>query len=314
MVIVENDKEIMKCLVAGWFSFEQMGATAGDLIARDLLCDRLRDAGISYEVAVAPPFTDGVDWRKLAPENFTDVIFVCGPFGNGWPVTEMLERFAGKRFTGVNLSMLQSLEEWNPFQLLLERDSSRCTHPDITFMGPEPKLPLVGVIEVHLQKEYGKRAMRLQVKEHISALLNEKKVCAVRIDTSLIDNENGFTMPEEVETLISRMDLVVTTRLHGTVLSLKNGVPVIPIDPISGGAKIAMQVKELGWPLLFKPEDLHEGVLESAFEFCRTDEARMLARKCGWENRQKVRSLLDNFMSDFTANKQHRASVKKMIQ
>jgi hypothetical protein len=25
-------------LVAGWFSFEQMGATAGDLLARDVAC------------------------------------------------------------------------------------------------------------------------------------------------------------------------------------------------------------------------------------------------------------------------------------
>ena len=31
----------MKTLVAGWFSFEQMGASAGDLLARDLVCEWL---------------------------------------------------------------------------------------------------------------------------------------------------------------------------------------------------------------------------------------------------------------------------------
>jgi hypothetical protein len=53
----------MKTLVAGWFSFEQMGATAGDLMARDLACDWLERAGHSYDVALAPPFSGGVDWR-----------------------------------------------------------------------------------------------------------------------------------------------------------------------------------------------------------------------------------------------------------
>ena len=28
----------MRILVAGWFSFEDMGATAGDIIARDIAC------------------------------------------------------------------------------------------------------------------------------------------------------------------------------------------------------------------------------------------------------------------------------------
>ena len=43
---------------------------------------------------------------------------------------------------------------------------------------------------------------------------------------------------EEVESLIARMDVVLTTRLHGLVLALKHGVPVVAIDPIAGGAKL----------------------------------------------------------------------------
>ena len=34
------------------------------------------------------------------------------------------------------------------------------------------------------------------------------------------------------------MDAVVTTRLHGTVLAIKNGVPPVVIDPIAGGRKV----------------------------------------------------------------------------
>ena len=38
-------QSFMKCLVAGWFSFEQMGATAGDLLAKDLVCSWVERAG-----------------------------------------------------------------------------------------------------------------------------------------------------------------------------------------------------------------------------------------------------------------------------
>lgn len=46
----------IRVLIAGWFSFEQMGATAGDFFARDLLCDWLKGASIPFEIAVAKAF------------------------------------------------------------------------------------------------------------------------------------------------------------------------------------------------------------------------------------------------------------------
>src|SRR3712207_4111426 len=110
----------MRSLVAGWFSFEDMGATAGDLLARDLVCEWLGRAGQAYDVAHAPPFEDGVDWRRVDPEAYENVIFFCGPLGKGEPVAAFLERFAGRRLLGLNLSMLEPLETWNPFDHLWE--------------------------------------------------------------------------------------------------------------------------------------------------------------------------------------------------
>ena len=149
----------MKTLVAGWYSFEQMGATAGDLLARDLVCDWLRKAGLQCDVAVAPPFEGDVDWRTVDPAGYSHVVFVCGPFENRWPVTEFLQRFAGRRLIGVNLSMLEPLEVWNPFDLLLERDSSLRSNPDVTFLTSQKLVPVVGLVLVHPQKEYRERAL-----------------------------------------------------------------------------------------------------------------------------------------------------------
>src|SRR5262245_37371306 len=131
-----------------------MGATAGDLLARDLACEWLTRAGHSYDVAHAPPFTGGVDWRGVDPTHYSHVVFVCGPFGNGPPVTAFLERFSGRQLIGLNLTMLDTLEAWNPFDLLLERDSSAAANPDITFLSRAPKVPVVGVVLIHPQPEY----------------------------------------------------------------------------------------------------------------------------------------------------------------
>ena len=46
----------MKTLVVGWFSFEGCNVTAGDVMARDIACDWLEQAGCKYDVALVPPF------------------------------------------------------------------------------------------------------------------------------------------------------------------------------------------------------------------------------------------------------------------
>src|SRR5436853_7033967 len=112
-----------------------MGASAGDLMARDLACDWLNAAGYDVDVAVASPFPGNANWRTADPAVYSHVVFVCGPFGNGEPVTPFLERFKAVPLVGLDVTMLEPLESWNPFDLLLERDSSRMARPDISFVS-----------------------------------------------------------------------------------------------------------------------------------------------------------------------------------
>jgi len=270
----------MKTLVAGWFSFEQMGASAGDLLARDLVCDWLRQAGHTCDVALAAPFDGGVNWQAVDPSSYSHVVFVCGPFGNGEPVAGLLERFAGRRLVGVNLSMLEPLDAWNPFDLLLERDSSVRSCPDLTFLSRSPRVPVVGVVLIDSQPEYGRRDLHRVANDAIQRLVASRKMAAVPIDTRLDSNRTGLRRPEEVESLIARMDVVLTTRLHGTVLALKNGVPAVAVDPVAGGAKIRRQAETLGWPVLLASESLTDEALRRAYEYCLTEEAREKAREC----------------------------------
>lgn len=286
----------MKTLVMGWFSFELYGATAGDLMAKDVVCDWLEDAGHDCEVALAPPFEGGVDWKTEPPEEYTHLLFVCGPFGESPDTVAFLERFKHCRKVGINLSMLQKLDEWNPFDLLIERDSSEATNPDISMLCSQSSVPTVGLCLVEPQKEYRQRAKHAEANQALKELISSRSMAVVEIDTRLDVNRTGLRSPEEVESLLAKMDVVLTTRLHGTALSLKNGVPVLAVDAISGGAKVTAQAKTLDWPICFSVDSLDSAELESAFDFCLSEEARKKAAKCAKHARDELVEIRKYFL------------------
>jgi polysaccharide pyruvyl transferase WcaK-like protein len=175
---------------------------------------------------------------------------------------------------------MQSLDLWNPFSFLIERDSSRTNNPDITLYAVPPVVPVAGIILSHKQKEYGNKSLHEAANAAIYQLLDKVEVAKVSIDTSLLENSGGLRTSGEVESLIAKMDLVITTRLHGTALAIKNGIPVIAIDPISGGAKITSQAEALNWPILFNAGAIDEDKLFEAFKYCLTMDARLKAKEC----------------------------------
>ena len=260
-----------RALIAGWFSFELMGATAGDIMSCEVVQDWLRSAGCPHDVAFAPPFEGGVRWQDVDPGDYSHVIFVCGPLGDGPPSNEFFERFSHCHLTGLNLSMLQPLDEWNPFDLLWERDSSALTRPDLSLLSPRKSLPIVGVLKVHKQNR--PNAMHEIADAAIDRLLQRADVVGLPIDTRLdMPNRGGLRNSDEIEAVIARMDAVVTTRLHGMVLALKNGVPAVVIDPIAGGDKVLRQALALGWPAIVVDELTDDG-LANALSYALSDEA-----------------------------------------
>jgi hypothetical protein len=291
----------VKVLVAGWFSFEQMGATAGDLIARDLVCDWLGSVGRVFDVALVAPFEGGVDWRAVDPSAYSHVVFVCGPFGNGPPVTEFLSRFGDRRLVGVDLTMIEPLDAWNPFDLLLERDSSRATRPDIAFLSTRLLVPVVGLVLMHSQPMHGKRDHHGHANAKLERLAATRDLAVVRIDTRLDENTTELRTAAQVESLIARMDVVLTTRLHGTVLALKNGIPAVVVDPVGGGAKISRQAAVVGWEHCFL-SDVDDAELERALDYCLTEDARAEARACAMRARAALEAVQAAFIAAFASS------------
>jgi hypothetical protein len=274
-----------------------MGTTAGDLLSRDVTVSWLAQAGVPFDVAVVEPFGRGLDWRTANPAAYSHLVFVCGPFGNGPPLSELLKRFSNCRLIGLNLSMLQPLHEWNPFDVLFERDSARCMRPDLSLLHQRVSRNLAGLILAHPQKEYKDRACHAAAHAALSNVLDNEKIITIPIDTCMDENLGGLTNPAQVEELIARMDFVATTRLHGLVLALKNGVPALALDPIRGGAKISYQANILGWPAVIGVEELSESRLTELCAYCLTAEARVLARKSSLRAVQALAGLPDQFLA-----------------
>ena len=273
----------MKALVAGWFSFVDGHATAGDLLARDVVCDWLDHIQLSHDVALAAPFVGGVDWRRADPRIYSHVLFVCGPFQPSAHECEFLDRFASCRLVGLNLSMSEPKSTWNPFDLLLERDSAERVRPDLVFLSRAPKVPVIGLCLV----ESYPGALVKEANEALERLAMSHEVAVIRINTRLDQaSDNTLRTAAEIESLVGRVDLLLTSRLHGLVLALKNAVPAVAIDPEPGGAKIRRQAQLLGWEPTFVVDALDEQALEDAFLYGLTDECRTKAKECAEHARQ----------------------------
>ena len=100
------------------------------------------------------------------------------------------------------------------------------------------------------------------------------------------------------------MDVVITTRLHGTVFALKNGVPAVVIDPIAGGAKVRQHAETIGWPIVFTADRLKDEDLQKAYDYCLTAEAREKARECCARALKRVEAVREQFVAEFRHDRQ----------
>lgn len=278
-----------RTLVAGWFSianFGRSGATAGDLQALELVRSWLLEAGRQFDVASIPEFPGGVDWSRVPPKRYDQLLLVCGPFMPQQPrFAKLLRRFAHCKLLGLNLSILDPADA-RRFSWLVERDSPDGTRPDITFLDSGRLVPVVGVVRAPRQPEYGLRGRHPEADLAIDQLLESSPVARLDIDTRLVPNPLGLRSPEEIESLIARLDVVVSTRLHAMVHALKHGVPVLAIDPIARGGKVLAQARSIGWPIVFSADTLDDAQLRRALEYCATPEARAVAQECAARARE----------------------------
>jgi len=152
---------------------------------------------------------------------------------------------------------------------------------DLAAAVPVPAVPVAAVILASAQPEYAARGQHVPLTQGLGEWLGTLDCARVVVDTRLARGEwRSPATAAQVEAVIARADVVVTTRLHGLVLALKQGVPVLAIDPVAGGAKVAAQAAAWGWPVLLPRSAnpvLDRGELDRLWAWCRSAEGRARA-------------------------------------
>jgi Polysaccharide pyruvyl transferase len=280
----------MRVLVAGWFSIEDGGATAGDMLVRDVLCDWLREHNVPHDIAQERRHGPGVDWFRVSPERYTHLVFACGPVGPHLAVRELIDRFAVCRRAAINVSLVGD-PAWRPFDLLIERDGAEAPRPDLALAaGPSECPPVLALVKTHRQAEYA--GARLDdAHSAFDRLLASREAAVFAVDTVLDPQIPGRRTAAEVKAILAKADVVLTTRLHGLVLALAQGVPALAVDPIPGGAKVLAQAQALAWPAALTVDAIDDVALEQHLTWCLTVEGRQRARVCADAGIERVEEI-----------------------
>ncbi|MFE0847983.1 polysaccharide pyruvyl transferase family protein [Streptomyces rochei] len=263
-----------RILVTGWFSFLHGEATAGDVLALRRVEEVLREAGLAYDVVWSPGFrAEGTHFEDLDPAAYSRLVFVCGP-AHGWQVEELHQRFAHCVRIAVGVSVIDpGSPAVTGFHRVLARDAEG-TGPTLDLAARAPALParpVAGVVLTHGQHEYGGQRRHEEVAAALTRWLAGKDCARLELETRLDAHDWRLCgTPAQLEAVLTRLDLVVTDRLHGLVLALRAGTPALAVDPVEGGAKVTAQARACGWPALVAAERLTEEALEHWWEWCLT--------------------------------------------
>lgn len=268
----------MRVLVTGWPSFVDGEATAGDVLSMSAVALQLGSAGIAYDLAYSPVLRpDGLSLADADPDWYTHLVFACGPV-YGPQVTALHQRYARCRRVAVGVSVVDPADPAAAgFDVLLARDGAGPPHPDLSALTRTGPVPVVGVVLAGDQPEYagGRHAA---VTDRLTRWVNAHDCAPVPCDTRLDGADwRHCATADQVVALLRRFDLVVTTRLHGLVLALRQGVPALAVDPVVGGAKVSAQARVLGWPACLSADELGETALERWWQWCLSGPGRASA-------------------------------------
>jgi hypothetical protein len=271
-----------RALLTGHFS------TIGDIECLEIVQHWLDEMSIPYDVA---PFSKSVraklpgarDFTIVDPVAYSHLVMICGPV---WK--EQLEelQFDLARFRhcvriGINLTLITPIESWNPFDVLIERDSDRMTRPDLTLLADTKPVPIVvGRCLVRKQSSYAGRERHDQARQLFDDLIQRRDFAAIDLDTRWYLEGNGLRTPAHFLSALQRIDLLFTNRLHGMIYALKAGVPVIAIDAIEGGAKVSAQAEAIGWPQCIPIENATPERLDAAVDWCHSPQAQKIISSC----------------------------------
>jgi hypothetical protein len=256
-------------LLVGWFGSFSGHGTIGDLRSLEAVVSHLVGRGHEVLHATADPLNitgaTRVDWTQISADSYDAVIFVCGPILRHHPETRsFFARFSGVELVGLGVSLLPEdhPNHLNPFNTVFARQGMAEIFGDVAVSAPLPagrpqrkrsgQEPVIGLALRGDQHEYGAELClwreAAQLFEALTDLLGRYGLRIVEIENHLLRSQ---LTPNEIEQRYAECDLVLTTRFHGAITSLRQQVPFIALDQIRGGAKVLPLLKAFDWKAVF---------------------------------------------------------------
>ena len=251
-----------KILITNYFSVG--GSTYGDAQAVEIVTQWLSKNNIEYDILVSNKTkVKGKTLDQLNILEYDIIMFVCGPC----PSENWFDEVLGNEYTkrkkhiikiGIDISIIR---DNHPFDYVIPRDFFEIKNPDLAFCANNKLLPVVGIFKVHPQNEYGELQRHYHVHDCIERYLKESSHVCLELNTyNWIDTQNNFAHStsnvSQLESLISKCDYIISTRMHGLVYSLKCNKPVLAIDCVAGGAKVTAQAEAVGWPAILNGDGI----------------------------------------------------------
>ncbi len=248
--------------------------TLGDVQSVENLSRELRRRGhehaiVSHPELALPGHLPVADIFSLT-QSIRQLAFVCGPLLDRSPLRDFLYVHRRARKLALGVSILPNNEPMTArFDVIVARDGISDSTFDFAaseIIPPEPwrasGFRSVGLCLRGPQKEYGPD--RVGQSEKSEALLRglaaRMSIPIVPIDTRILPENDTATIRAD----FLRSDIVFTTRMHGALLALALGKPVIAIDQIPGTAKVTAVLGKIGWPHVYPAESVTADILEAA--------------------------------------------------
>jgi hypothetical protein len=239
-----------------WWGSGPRGATIGDLLAVRNLSAGLSKRGHAHSIISHPRFAESghvvADDLARLRAGIETIVFACGPLVRTGRLWFLLGRYPRARKFAVGVSVLPHEAALNRrFTGFVARDGMTPAHFDLSIDAVEPPAPpptgrpvRAGLCFRGPQKEYrGRDCLADRAEAMLTGAARRCGLEPVPFTTVL----GGNRAAADVQESFRSVDVVLTTRLHGSLLALAAGKPVIAIDQIAGGAKLLPVLARTGW-------------------------------------------------------------------
>ena len=188
---------------------------------------------------------------KAKTENFDAVIYVCGPLHP--PVAQFLLQFQQSIRIGVGISQVGDFTPSDCLDVFHLRDSDTESSFDLALANigyphlaaaPLHKTAEIATCLVGKQSEYGDLDGHNSALKVVNSLVAE--VSAISVQTLL---HQKFATPYVNEIALQAGRVLLTTRMHASLIGLFHRIPVLSIDQIRGSAKVTRMMTKIGYPV-----------------------------------------------------------------